>query len=402
MDDEAALQRAALKRRAPAILVPALITFSMGQTALFAIAGPVARAIGLSEFAIGIIISSAAVVFVVASPLWGRISDAWGRKRTVVFGLASYAVTSAAFALTMEAGLAGWLTAWAAFGVLLALRLIYAALGAGIQPAGVGYMADVSTRAERPAAVATIGAAFGIGSILGPALAAALAGFGVLTPLYVIAALGLVAALYVALTLKEPPGHAATAAGGTLDMRLIAPLLALAALSFVGVSTMQQITAFYVQDFLKVDAQDAAQFSGYCFMAMAAAMVVVQGAVVPAMKPSPQALLTTGYPVVLVGLAVFAFPQAFWHLVVATALIGAGFGAVQAGLMSAASLSTTPDAQGRAAGAMQGAMSVGFVIGPVAGTALYQVDPRYTIALAAATAVLALLLTLARPRRRDG
>lgn len=394
--------RTALRRRAPGILVPALLTFAMGQTALFAIAGPVARAIGLSEFAIGIIISAAAVVFVVASPVWGRISDRWGRKNTIVFGLTSYAITSAAFALTMEAGLAGWLSAAAAFGVLLALRLTYAALGAGIQPAGVGYMADVSTREERPAAVATIGAAFGIGSILGPALAAALVGFGVLTPLYVIAALGLVAALYVALSLKEPPSHASAATGGALDIRLMAPLLALAALSFVGVSTMQQITAFYVQDFLQVDAQAAAQWSGYCFMAMAAAMVLVQGALIPALKPGPQALLSAGYPTVLAGLALFAFPDAYWHLVVAMALMGAGYGAVQGGLMSAASLSTAPDAQGRAAGAMQGAMSIGFVIGPAAGTALYQVDPRYTVALAAATVVIALLLTLARPRRSDG
>ncbi|MFT3809740.1 MAG: MFS transporter [Micropepsaceae bacterium] len=394
------LDRAALKRRAPGILVPALITFSMGQTALFAIAGPVARAIGLSEFAIGIIISSAAVVFVIGSPVWGRISDAWGRKRTIVFGLGSYAISSACFALTMEAGLAGWLTAGAAFGALLALRLTYAALGAGIQPAGVGYMADVSTREERPAAVATIGAAFGIGSILGPALAAALAGFGVLTPLYAIAALGLVATVYVALTLKEPPRHAAAATGGALDMRLIAPLLVLAALSFVGVSAMQQITAFYVQDFLKVDTQAAAKFSGYCFMAMAAAMVLVQGALIPMLKPQPQALLVAGFPTVLAGLGLFAFAQDFWHLVVATALTGAGYGAVQAGLMAAASLSTTEDAQGRAAGAMQGAMSVGFVVGPAAGTALYQADPRYTVVLAAAAALAALVLTLARPRRR--
>lgn len=397
--NDSAATRATLRKRAPAVLVPALVTYSMGQTALFAIAGPVARAIGLSELAIGIIISSAAVVFVVASPIWGRICDAWGRKRTIVFGLSSYAISSTAFALTMEAGLAGWLSASMAFAAMLALRIAYAALGAGIQPAGVGYMADVSTRAERPAAVAMVGAAFGIGSILGPAVAAGLVGFGVLTPLYVIAALGLAAAIFVAVALKEPPGHAAEAtAGATLDMRLIAPLLVLAALSFVGVSAMQQSIAFYVQDFLQVDASAAAQAAGYCFMALAAAMVIVQGAVIPALKPSPQSLLTTGYPLVLAGLALFAFGTAFWHLVAAAAVLGAGYGFAQAGLMSAASLSSAPEAQGRAAGAIQSAMSVGFVIGPLAGTALYQIDPLYTVALAAATAAMALALTLARPR----
>lgn len=403
MNNATAAERAALKRRAPTILIPALITFAMGQTALFAVAGPVARAIGLSELAMGLIVSSAAIVFVVTSPIWGRIADRWGRKRTIIFGLTSYAASSAAFALVMEAGVAGWLTASAAFAAMLGLRLIYAVLGAGIQPASVGYMADVSTRAERPAAVASVGAAFGIGSILGPALAAGLAGFGALTPLYAIAALGGIAVIYVALALKEPPAPEQNSeVGGVLDMRLIAPLLVLAALTFMGIATLQQTIAFYVQDYLQVEAATAAVYSGYCFMALAGAMVLVQGAAIPALKPEPQSLLIIGYPLVLAGMALFAFPSGYWQLVAAAGVMGAGYGAVQAGLMSAVSLSSSPESQGRAAGAMQGAMSVGFVVGPAAGTALYQVDPLYTIALASMTVVVALGLTLARPRRADG
>lgn len=390
-----------LRRTAPAILVPALIAFAMGQTALFAVAGPIARAIGLSELAIGIIISSAAVVFVVASPIWGRISDRWGRKRSIVFGLTSYALISAAFALTMQAGLAGWLTATATFVTLLGLRLLYAALGAGIQPAAVGYMADVSSAADRSAAVAVTGAAFGLGSILGPAMAAALSVFGLLTPLYAIAALGLAGAVLVAVRLREPARHKdLSAAAAPFDIRLIAPLLALAMLTFTGVSGMQQTTAFYVQDFLNADAEGAMRASGYFFMALAAAMVLVQGVIIPALKPVPQTLLLTGFPIVLVGLALFAFPGAFWHIVASAAVMGAGYGFVQAGLMSAASLASGAEAQGRAAGAMQGAMSVGFIIGPLAGTALYRFDHRSAIALAAVTVVIALVLTLTRLRRK--
>ena len=74
---------------ATAIIMPALIAFSMGQTVLFAVLGPVARDIGLSELQVGSIISATAVVFVFASPVWGHISDRWGRKKVMVFGLAA-------------------------------------------------------------------------------------------------------------------------------------------------------------------------------------------------------------------------------------------------------------------------------------------------------------------------
>lgn len=66
-------------KKASAIIVPALIAFSMGQTVLFALAGPVARDIGLSEFQFGSIIASAAFMFVIVSPIWGQISDRFGR-----------------------------------------------------------------------------------------------------------------------------------------------------------------------------------------------------------------------------------------------------------------------------------------------------------------------------------
>ena len=98
-------QSSGRRRRAAFALVPGLVAFSMGQTVLFAVAGPVIRDIGLSEFQLGMIVSAAAVMFMLASPIWGRLSDSWGRKRVIVFGLFTYALTSFALAATMQIGL---------------------------------------------------------------------------------------------------------------------------------------------------------------------------------------------------------------------------------------------------------------------------------------------------------
>ena len=85
----------AKRRRSAAVaLAPGLIAFSMGQTALFAVAGPVIRDIGLSEIQLGMIVSAAAVMFVLASPIWGFLSDRLGRKPVIVFGLFTYAIIS--------------------------------------------------------------------------------------------------------------------------------------------------------------------------------------------------------------------------------------------------------------------------------------------------------------------
>ena len=372
------------QRKSLAVLMPALIAFSMGQTVLFALAGPVARDIGLSEFQVGMIVASAAVVFVIASPMWGRISDRWGRKRVIVFGLTSYGAVSILFALALRSGLDGATTATTTFFLLLFLRMTYAALGGGIQPAATGFMADVSSAENRSAAIALIGASFGLGSILGPAAAAALVGFGLLAPLYVIAVYGLIMAGIAFVLLQEPPHAAASEnTAEAFSFVTILPLLMVSFCLFTVFAILQQTAAFYVQDFLGADAMTAARMTGYCFMSLAIAALIMQGGVIQALKPRPEILLLTGFPIFLVGVWAYASAGAFWHIILAMGLMGTGFGLVNPGITAAVSLRTSEKTQGRAAGFVQSAASIGFIVGPLLGTGLYQISPLYTIMLAA-------------------
>ncbi len=379
------------QRKSLAVLMPALIAFSMGQTVLFALAGPVARDIGLTEFQVGMIIASAALVFVIASPIWGRISDRWGRKRVIVFGLTSYGVVSILFALTLRSGLEGMFAAATTFFLLLFLRITYAALGAGIQPASTGFMADVSSAEKRSAAVALIGASFGLGTILGPAAAAALVGFGILAPLYAIAVYGLVMAGLCFLLLDEP-ARITTAEEKAEDFSIqtILPLLMIAFCVFTVFAIIQQTTAFYVQDFLGADSMTAARMTGYCFMSLAVAALVMQGGVIQALKPRPEILLLTGLPIFLFGLWIYAIAGAFWQILFAMGLMGTGFGLVNPGITAGVSLRTGENTQGRAAGFIQSAASAGFIVGPLLGTGLYQISPTYAILLAAVMLALGL------------
>jgi MFS family permease len=367
---------------------------AMGNTALFAAFGPAAREIGLPEYAVGAIVSAAAAMFVIGSIVWGRIADRWGRRNVAVLALSVYSVTSFGFAALLQAGLAGALASGSVFAALMAVRIVYGALGSGLQPAATGYMADISSREERPAAVAEIGAAFGLGTILGPALAASLAGFGVAVPLYAIAGLGLAAALACFLLLPEPrlPAPDTAQSGAPFALGAIARYLIIGFFTFLAVASMQQSTAFFVQDILEADAEAAARASGLCFAALAVAMVAMQAAVIPALKPVPRTLLLAGFPAGLAGLAIFAFGGGYGALVLGCAAMGAGFGLAISGVNAAISLTTGAAAQGQAAGLSQAAASAGFIVGPITATWLYAQEPKLTIALTASAMLLALLV----------
>ncbi|MEO1028875.1 MAG: MFS transporter, partial [Pseudomonadota bacterium] len=394
------------KRRATLALAPGLIAFSMGQSVLFAVAGPVIREIGLTEFQLGMIVSAAAVVFVISSPIWGRLSDRWGRKTVILTGLFTYSVISLAFAGVMDVGLRGWMGAGAVFVTLLSLRVLYAALGTGIQPSSVALMADLSSDDDRSSAVAIVGAAFGFGMILGPAAAALLVGFGVLTPLYAIAGLGFVCLVIALVFLDAPPAKAADKGPKEpLDYGRLVPIMAITLLLFAATSGLQQTIAFYVQDYLGADAMEAARMTGICFVAMAAASLVSQGILIQLLKPGPGALLKIGLPIMAAGMVLYALPANFWQIVIACAVIGLGFGFANPGVISAASLRTGSKSQGAAAGIIQALMAAGYIFGPLVGTGSYQANPMlaagFITVCIGLSALIALTLRLGPAKRTE-
>ncbi|MEL6934324.1 MAG: MFS transporter [Pseudomonadota bacterium] len=376
------------------IIFAGLLVFSMGQTVLFALMGPVARDIGLAEWQVGAIISSAAIVFVFISPIWGKISDRWGRKNVIVTGLFGYAAATFLFAGLLQIGLRGFIGASVTFGLLLASRLLYSLLSGGIQPAAVALMADLTDNEDRSAGIAAIGAAFGLGSVLGPALAAGLVGFGILVPLIFAAAMAMLIALIAIPVVKEPVKSDDGSDNGDvkLDPKAIAPFLLLSFGIFVAISTLQQTTSFYVQDFTGTESQEAARLAGFAFMALAIAMLIVQGAIVQIMKPKPPLMLGLGLPIAAIGVVVYLTAPSFALLISGFAIMGAGFGLVQPGISAYVSLQTGAEQQGAAAGYVQAAMAGGFVIGPLAGTALYGYSPSAPLTLALSATVICLLL----------
>ena len=152
-----------------------------------------------TPFQAGALIAVYSLMQLVFAPVWGRLSDQLGRRPVLLVSLAGSAVS-----YLLLAG------AWSV-GTLFAARILAGIAGANI-PVAQAYIADLTEGAERTRGMGLIGAAFGLGMVLGPALAGALASFGPRVPELFAAGLCLVNVGLAARRLPESRPAAATAA----------------------------------------------------------------------------------------------------------------------------------------------------------------------------------------------
>src|SRR5574338_1463148 len=89
------------------LLWACLLVIGAGNSMLLAVAPPLVRQLHLGDSSVGWIFSLSALLWVFASPYWGRLSDNIGRKPTIAFGLGAYAVSMASFGTVVMLGLSG-------------------------------------------------------------------------------------------------------------------------------------------------------------------------------------------------------------------------------------------------------------------------------------------------------
>lgn len=241
-----------------------------------------------------------------------------------------------------------------------------------------------------------VGAAFGIGMVLGPASAVLSVGFGILTPLFVIAVLGVLSAFlaYRYLPESRQKDAAQSAQADPVPLTSLTLLLVATLLVYTTMSSIQQTLAFNLQDLLGTTSTETVRMTGLCFMAIAVATLLMQAVVIQKFQPKPSTLLLVGLPLIIAALLVYLTADSFAQLMLASATFGCGFGLVTPGIMSSASLRSRSDEQGKVAGIVQATMAAGFVVGPTTATYLYESDRLYASMFALAAAVGACILVI--------
>ncbi|TVS11804.1 MAG: MFS transporter [Gammaproteobacteria bacterium] len=366
-------------RRAFLVLFSCMIAVGMGQTVVFAVLPPLGREIGLAEIQVGAIVSASSITFFLASPIWGRVSDRIGRKRVLLIGLVGYTLGTVLFASGFQAALVGLLAPTAAFIFLTCARMAQATVMSATPPAASAYVADITDARTRTRGMGGMGAANNLGAIIGPAIGGLLATVSLLLPLYFAALMTLLAAATVWWLLPEPPRQAAQQIKRErlrFTDRRILPFVIVGVLMFVGIAVAQQTLAFRFQDLLDLTGQETARLFGFAMMTAAALSLFAQGVIVQRMELSPLTLLRLAIPLLIAAFVMMTLAQGSALLFLGMALMGLGMGMAAPGFMAGASLAVRQDEQGAVAGVTSACPPLGFTIGPLLGTALYQIDPQ--------------------------
>ena len=362
--------------RAKRTFLFSLVSVGMGFTVLFPILAPLGREMGLSEIQITTIIGSSGLVVFLTSPIWGRRSDAWGRKRVLLCGLFGFSAGTFLFNSVLYLGLAGILTGSLLFIALVIARVTHASVMSASMPAANAYMADITDAASRTRGMAAAGAANNIGTILGPAVAG-LAVISLLTPLWVMAAIAFLNGLFVWRFLEEPPKHQTPVVRDRLkysDPRIL-PFIIIGIAMFTGMGLVQQTMGFRFQDALGLNAAETAQNFGFAMMLSGASSLFSQAVIVQRFNLAPFTLLRFAIPLLILAFTMMALLETQVWLTIAMMIQGLGMGLASPGFTAGASLAVSPEEQGAVAGVAGSCGPLGFTLGPFIGGALYTLSP---------------------------
>ena len=349
-----------------------------------------AASLGSTPTTIGLLVGAYSAIQLLLAPFWGRVSDSIGRRPVLLIGLAGSAASYVLFALAGH-----W---W----VLLFSRLLDGGAGATIN-VGQAYLADATPPEARARAMGKIGAAVGLGFIVGPMLGGITASSGVTTVAWIaagITALNLAVAWRMLPESSRPTHQEATPEPVVTVSRIVLPLSVLF-LSTLAFSVMYVVFPLWGEATLAVSRSTVS----YWFALIGLVTAIVQGGVLgwlvrmvgeTGTARCGTAFLATG--LALVPLAGDAGGARFYVVLV---LLGIGYGLAGPAMLGLVSRDTGASRQGRILGVAQSAASLARIIGPVlAGMVMSGAGAAAAFMVSATVAAAGLMVALVLGVRR--
>lgn len=374
-------------RSAIPIVVATVFVDVVGFAMVLPLLPSYAARFGSSPFMIGVLVASYSAMQFVFAPLWGRVSDRVGRRPVLLLGLAGSVVSYILFAMSTG------------FTLLLVSRLLDGGSGATINVAQA-YLADETTPERRTRAMGIVGAAFGLGFIVGPILGGITSSIDLTLPGY--AAAALTAANMVFAWIKLPESHHVPsrqpARHVPLPWRTIGAPVAVLFAATIAFSVMYVVFPLFGE--LRFGATRSMVSYWFAFVGLVTA--IVQGGLLGRLVARlgetrvarlGTAMLATGFFLVpLAGST--GRPGALFYG--ALALLGAGFGMTGPSMIGLVSRFTDAARQGRVLGITQSASSMARIVGPiVAGLVMQSQSAEAAFRTSAVLAAIGLVIAVA-------
>jgi MFS family permease len=371
----------AAARRSPLLIIFIVVFLDLlGFGIVIPILPYYAEAYGANGLTLGWLLAIYSAMQLVFAPLWGRLSDAYGRRPILVATILGQGAS------LLVLGFAPSL-AWLFVG-----RALAGICGANLSTAAA-YIADVTPEEGRARGMGVIGAGFGLGFIFGPAIGGLLSHWGYGTPMFVAAGVALAAGVFAWARLPEPhlePGlrqqHRRSLDRSAIRESLGDGRTRIAILLFfvLTLAATQTETAFalFLESRHGYGAREAGLLLGFTGLVMAG----VQGGLIgPLSRRFGEAwLVALGALALGAALVVFATTSQLALIVVSLAFLGFGMGLTHPSLQSLASRGAAPGRQGATMGVYQSAGSLARVAGPPVAGFLYDVHGAAVPFLAAA------------------
>jgi MFS family permease len=351
-----------------------------------------AREFGADATTLGLLMSAYAAAQFVFAPLWGRLSDRVGRRPVL---LCTIAGTAAAL---LAVGLAPTLP-W-----LFVARIAAGAFAANVSVASA-YISDVTAPVERTRWMGLLGASFGVGFVLGPAIGGLLQPFGHAVPMLVAAGLAAVNWIVALARLPEPERHATerTAEGTRMSVLADPGVRRITALNLVfslAVTQLETLFAFFMMDRFDWDMRGVA----FLLVAMALVMGGIQGGGMKALSARypERTLVIAGMLLMAIGMGGVPEPESVAWLMLPLFLAAVGRAVAQPALQSLASQAARPEQLGLVMGTFQSSASLARVIGPALGGLLYDISLPAPFWMASGLLLLVAIGAQALPRGAAG
>jgi len=344
-----------------------------------------AETFGASPLVIGLLFAVFSICQLAAAPALGDISDRYGRRPVLIFSLAGTVVSFVMLAVAHSVAM------------LFAARIVDGLSGGNISTARA-YVADVTEKKDRARAYGLIGAAFGLGFILGPALSGVLAKVSYTAPIWVAAAVTLVATIMASVWLPETVHRAHAGTGDWNPFRylpemirrpVVSRVLAIDFVYWLSFAVFQTTFALFVAQRFKFDVSQ----TGYLFAGFGVLGAIIQGGFIRPIvhRLGDRQTFMMGLLFGAFGLIASALSHSVMLFVASLVPLAFGIGFGHPTVASLVSLAGRGDEQGRVQGAASAVESLGRTIGPVWGNASLE---RFGESVPYLSAALLLLVTL--------
>jgi DHA1 family tetracycline resistance protein-like MFS transporter len=355
-----------------------------------------AKQFGASGFTVGLLLMSYSAMQLFFAPMWGRLSDRIGRRPVLIISLSA---SVAGYSLW---GFAGSLS-------MLFLSRLVAGLGNANLAVAQAYISDITPAESRSRAMGLIGAAFGLGFVLGPAISGIAMNLGMPANLlgFLAASFSIIDLVFTAVFLPEPAGRTDSAHQRFSNDRsfyirtltnktFLLPLLIMFISTFA-FANMETTLVLLTNQYFKFDMVQ----NSYLFAGLGLVMVFVQGGLIrPLSKRVPDKLLvTTGCALITLGLLLAPASHSIVILCFALLLLASGSGINNPSNSSLLSKLSAKHETGGVMGIGQSASTLGRIIGPVTGGLLFDLfGPTVPYWAAAVCTFIACMLSLRLPR----